>query len=180
MSSFGRRAWIVPVWALAVAACGEATKPPVQIAQGDFSMRSGHRVVSTGAVMVVATRDSTQGNPRLLMDTIPITGPGVYTIRAGDPGFAQATARLHDGHRDVIEVGVHLVPNGGGFTVLDWDWRALGRSESDGDLAAYRLTSVSLVIDSAVVSSPGSDPNGDGIWTDERVLGHLRVYGDSL
>lgn len=161
-------------------ACNDATQPAVPIVNHQFTFGIGTPVASTGGVFFLATEDSTGQNFRLLIDTFPLTGPSVHSVRQGDSTFAQATARLSNGHRDIMEYGLRFVPNGGGLTVVDNDWNSLDRSPADPDLAAYALTEVTLVIDSAYVNSPGSDLNGDGKWTDAGVFGHLVIYGDSL
>lgn len=180
MRPMSRRGALVVGSILGAVACHDATKPAVPIVDQRFSVGIGTRVVSTGAVFFMATLDSTQNGFQLVIDTFPITSPGTHALGKGDPTFAQATARLTDGHLDIVEYGLRFVPNGGGLTSLDQDWHALGRSATDGDLAAYTLTSVQLVLDTVTFASPGSNPNGDGIWSEADIIGHLVIYGDSL
>jgi PEP-CTERM motif len=44
------------------------------------------------------------------------------------------------------------------------------------DLQGFQIGSIGLHVDSLTISSPGSNPNGDGIWTDVFFEGTVTVY----
>lgn len=44
------------------------------------------------------------------------------------------------------------------------------------DLRGHQITRLALTVLNVALASPGSNPNGDGVWTDARIRVRLDVY----
>jgi hypothetical protein len=53
----------------------------------------------------------------------------------------------------------------------------MGRPSGGVDFAGYAITSVEFHVDSILFDTPGSDPYGDGVWTDYYLRGDVVVIG---
>lgn len=173
------RAALVAGSVVTLLACRDTVRPVVQITNAPIAITWGTPVQSSGGSFFLGATDSL-GQFQPLFDTLPIADSGEITLRAGEAGFAQKTAWLTNGQPDPVHYGVVLTPSGATDAFNSFDFIFLVRNAGDPDLSAFALNSVSLVVDSASVVSPGSDPNQDGVWTDLRFYAHLVVYGDSL
>jgi hypothetical protein len=173
------RAALVSGSVVTLVACHDATRPVVQLTNAPIAINWGIRVQSSGGAFFLGAVDSL-GRLQLLIDTVPIPDSGEITLRVGEAGFAQKTAWMTNGEPDPVRYGVVLVPSGTTDGFNTFDFIVLARNSSDPDLAGHALNSVSLMVDSARVDSPGSDPNHDGVWTDVRFYAHLVVFGESL
>jgi hypothetical protein len=179
-----RRCALLLAGAACITGCSDSgTKPAPTIVDHLLdNFAGGQRTTATGARYYLATEDSLGQGFQLVIDTFSLTGPGVHTIREGDPGFAQATARLTNGHHDAVIFGVLLVTAGGLQRLTETftsDAAVLDQSSAP-DLAGYRLTAVAIMVDNYSLKSPGSDPNHDGNWTDVQLTSHLVIQGDSV
>jgi hypothetical protein len=87
-----------------------------------------------------------------------------------DPDFAHVTDIFTNGTNDyAVWVGVVWYP-GDGFTGGGMHESEFFFNESEGttanDLHGYQINRIQLALDQFSIASPGSDPNGDGKWTD--------------
>jgi hypothetical protein len=112
----------------------------------------------------------------------------VTTSSVGTSFVADAT---HDG---VDFAGAVSVLSDGETTDFVWSttglrrsgWFGGGRTEADwasfngalAEFTGYQITSIELFINSFSHESPGTNPNGDGNWTDYRVDRRVRIFGE--
>jgi hypothetical protein len=109
-----------------------------------------------------------------------IQGETIMMTSANDPVFDTVTSRLTDGLDEIAEVRWSF-GSGGGSQSLDESTFFGDQAGPNGiDLAGYAISSIGLVVEEFEASSPGSDPNGDGIWTDAQLSGRLIILGHLL
>jgi hypothetical protein len=89
-----------------------------------------------------------------------------------DPDFTNFAALLTDGVDTLMSTCVYGSGSG------DYESRVLvGRPSTGPDLAGYTIDSIEFRIDSVLIASPGSNPNGTGIWTDYDLGGRVVILG---
>lgn len=115
-----------------------------------------------------------------IFDGLKVTPADVgrtFTVNAStDNDFNQFASFLTDGKPDgmLMKTGLGSSGTSGG---------SLGVSGNFGDkpdLAGHKIDSISLRINSFTLDSSGTNPNGDGIWTDESFNATLIVEGEPL
>lgn len=101
-----------------------------------------------------------------------------FTVNADtDPNFNQFASYLTDGKPDgmLMSTGTGSLGRAGG---------SIGASGNlfggNPDLAGNRIDSISVRINSMNLDSPGTNPNGDGAWTDESFNATVIVEGEPL
>jgi len=97
-----------------------------------------------------------------------------FTIasQADDPNFNYVVNALTDGIDQNFEVSMEY---GGGYNALESQlFAGIGTGP---DLIGYQIQSFTLTIDSLTLLSPGSNPNGNGIWTDFGGQVTFGIYG---
>jgi hypothetical protein len=95
-----------------------------------------------------------------------------------DADFKHVAGLLADGIDERVLFGSKLGSGGGGQGVFEsvlFHGGAMGTSPVD--LAGHQLTRVQLAINAIALPSPGSDPNGDGLWTDVQANITYRFFG---
>jgi len=104
--------------------------------------------------------------PSLLFEdyifTIDDVGKTFTATESTDADFSKVSDFLTNGDNDEIEVG--FSHNGGGSSVYSESFALFGNSRID--FAGATIKSIDLRIDYLNFTSPGRDPNRDGIWTD--------------
>ena len=116
----------------------------------------------------------------------PDGGPLQFTIQPGDAGTTlwedPSTARLESFVRIITNGRANLISQ----DILSWAsvrWADEAQffgsqaGPSGTDLQGYEISRVGVRIDDIVLQSPGSDPNGDGIWTDYALRGAFTFEG---
>ncbi len=79
--------------------------------------------------------------------------------------FAEFASHLTDGVDDQIEFDIQIGPGGGGQCAAESVLFGAGRPNGI-DFEGCTVTGISLTVNSLTIASPGSDPLGDGVWTD--------------
>jgi hypothetical protein len=87
---------------------------------------------------------------------------------ASNPDFAAVAAVLTNGSDDQMRMGVSVVGGDNGYlTTNESTWLNGGLTgDYDPDLMGAEITSIIVHLDLIEIDSPGSDPNGNGQWTD--------------
>lgn len=108
----------------------------------------------------------------------------VFTAtQANDPDFGPLATLLTDGADEDV-----------GFAILFDGFPAIGQNAPESvffanlpddnpngfGLAGYQIDSISVVFNQLSVNSPGSNPNGDGIWTDVSFIGELSINYETV
>ncbi|MBC8096064.1 MAG: PEP-CTERM sorting domain-containing protein [Akkermansiaceae bacterium] len=91
-----------------------------------------------------------------------------------DPEFGAFVQRLTNGRNDMIAFADSFGGLSGQNESLFFSQRIAG---SNGiDLRGFQIGSIALRVDSLTIASPGSNPNGDGNWTDVFFEGTITVH----
>jgi len=109
-----------------------------------------------------------------------------FTVHTGDvgrtfslssgPQFEAASSSLTDGSPESIVVWHG--PQGGGLAGFPFPVQQLFFGNSGRvDFAGFHITSLDFRLDEFNLTSPGENPNGDGLWTEYTVRGTLTVNG---
>jgi hypothetical protein len=118
-----------------------------------------------------------EGGPTLIFSPIDASGMTIWTD-AATPNFNVIVNGLTDGVTELV-----------GWTTGPPDVFITGASSfepdlfgdqvgpSGVDLAGYRIDRIGFRVDSFSLASPGTDPNGDGIWTDWTLNGTFLFEG---
>lgn len=95
------------------------------------------------------------------------------------PGFADVVAILTNGTDDFTRTSQELPGGGGGSRGRQESNLILGgvTGEYEPDLAGAEITHALLHMDVVSLDVPGSDPNGDGNWTDYIFASRLVIMG---
>ena len=102
----------------------------------------------------------------------------IYPVSSGTE-FDQSVALLTNGIDDWISTKMSLLL-GSGIEVAHESIKLVFTDPSDPtrvDFSGYNITSVNFTLNSLVFNSPGSNPNGDGIWTDMTLDGLVTFEG---
>jgi hypothetical protein len=102
-----------------------------------------------------------------------------FTIGPDDPDFASFAAYLTDAHVSYLSDSTTVGRGSWG----EW-WipearffSSLPPGNNGTDLGGFEITSFNLLFNSLQFLSPGSNPNGDGVWTDINYSAVFSVYG---
>ena len=116
-----------------------------------------------------------------LFDGLKVTPSDVgrtFTVNAAtDSDFNQFANFLTDGNSDAIQLKMGSGTLGSAGSTLGASGNLFGGKP---DLAGNQINSISMRINSFNLDSPGTDPNGDGVWTDEAFNITLIVEGEPL
>ena len=117
-----------------------------------------------------------------IFDKLTLTGNNVghlYTFtQANDPDFNSMVAVLTDGVSEFVGCSLNLVPGGGGQSDWNSESRFFSQLPLGGngiDFRGFKIDSIALRLDLLDISSPGTNPNGNGIWTDCSYSGQISV-----
>ena len=117
-----------------------------------------------------------------IFDELTLTRNNVghlYTFtQANDPDFNSMVAILTDGVAETVGYSLNLVPGGGGQGHWALESRFFSQLPVGGngiDFRGFKIDSIALRLDLLDISSPGTNPNGDGIWTDCSYSGQISV-----
>jgi len=168
------------VAALALAGCSDSTKPSIPLAEIPLRAAGGANSIFSSLNVYVGYATGLSISGPMIIDTVTVTGPTpAAEVRTGGAGFADAVAKLTDGTDDLIQRGFYY-PAGGGSSVTGPESNFIAGGVSgtlSPDFAGYTITRIVLTVDTMTFATPGSDPNGNGNWTDYLFSGHVIVEG---
>lgn len=93
-----------------------------------------------------------------------------------DADFSSFRQLLTDGESNEMEVAsrkVGISASHGNEALL----QPANGAPLQPDLQGHTITHFILFVDEVAIDSPGTDPNGDGVWTDSTFRWHLEVHG---
>ena len=122
------------------------------------------------------------GHMHRLFENIAVSNASVGTTLvvasdADDPDFSGAVGFYTDGIDNNILWGMGVFP-GGTVGVGSQESNIFGTPGTD--LIGNTITRFELTINSIDIDSPGSDPNGNGNWTDLMANYTIRIYGQPI
>lgn len=132
------------------------------------------------------------GNTELLSDalfedlviSVDDVGTTFTATQSTDSSFNKFVSNLTNGltnnstSPEIVYVSTFNYPDLGGFILLlnESDFVGGGRI----DLKGFNIDSINLTVNSLEFSSPGNDPNGDGIWTNVIYNGIFTINGSPI
>lgn len=157
----------------------------VLLASSAVTVGGGFSAVSTSVVLTLS-EGIMPGGPGVF-DSIVLFPENVgtaYTIvSSDDEDFASVTDTLTNGIDDFLIFAFLFYPSGGGstggFTESGFFLGGV-TGEYDPDFEGFEIDYFILTINSLTLDVPGSNPNGDGNWTDYSIDLQIEVYGHSL
>lgn len=157
------------------------TPDDVLVGTAAFESRVGGRVVADSLAI---TLGYTAGDGSSQLEAIEIGAQDsvvTYTYtRDGSPSFDAFALRLTNSVDDLLEW--RFFCNGS-----PWDGGVGPESivlidridgESGADLSGHAITRIEAATDVLSIQVPGSDPNGDGIWTDQHIVIRYSFYAE--
>ena len=173
---------------LLLTGCGESTapSPPVVLASIPLVVIGGGcpRIFSEAIYYVGYTEELDSPPTALIVDSLRFTsqetGSHIVLTRSS-PGFTSVEDLLTNGVDDLLIVGLALDDGtcGGGKSLGPESTLLEDRvaGSSPPDLQGFSIERVTVEIDMASFESPGTNPNGDGIWTDVTIQGRVVIEG---
>ncbi len=146
----------------------------------NWPANGGNRIVANNIEILWATKEFPRDSTTMSFGALGSVDIGrtVSLSSSTTAGFDFFSSLLTNGKNDAIIV---LISCGGGSA------SGCGWYESTSfqkfvnspypDFHGYEITRIDLTINNLAISSPGSNPNGDGIWTDYSLDGTFTVYG---
>jgi hypothetical protein len=106
----------------------------------------------------------------------------IYAVSSDsqDPNFSLTVNFLENGTNGFFEAGLDSSTGIGGLTSISEAQLFPGLNGETLPQAGYQIQSFSFQIDSLSIQSPGSNPNGDGIWTDMSGQVSLMIYATQV
>jgi len=146
---------------------------------GDYTVASFSLEASAGVPALINSFDGVlclpppqescfSGVPELIFPGLTHSGTTIWTDTSS-PNFAVIVNELTNGEPGLISWSLEAPITGVGVGIVAVTERDLLGDQvgpSGVDLAGYTIDRIGLRADSLSFDSPGSDPNGDGIWTD--------------
>lgn len=172
-----------------LAACGGGSAPAITEPPGkplaviDFDDAAGSAAISP-AVGIGFGYEVAPIDVRAVFSGLLLTpgdaGSTHVATAASDPNFGFVVAMLTNGVDDTAwtVVSDDLATGSASNTALE-SVRIHGGLSGllIPDLVGHTISSIVLEIDVVEISSPGSDPNLDGVWTDYRLAGRFILRG---
>jgi len=121
------------------------------------------------------------GNSPLLfdMDIEPNdAGQAFVATAANNPNFNQVCNWLTNGTDDPFRIASWTIPGGAGTSTYPPESLVFADTTLNGiDLEGSVIESITFSIEEFTLDSPGSNPNGNGIWTDHNYYLTVTVEG---
>ena len=110
--------------------------------------------------------------------TSPAVGPSPGEAPGSSIDFRAFVAYLTNGRPDWILETFYLgTASTGGAAISEQSFLGSSVGPNGLDLQGYIIDRIGLRIDALTISTPGSDPNGDGIWTDSAMRATVLFEG---
>ena len=167
---------------------GDGTDPfssSVLLASSALTVGGGSAIVMTGVVFTLSI-GSMPGGPGVfdnLVLTPDQTGSSYTIVSSDDEDFFTVTETLTNGVDEYITFSFTGSPPGGGGAVSTTESGFfLGgvTGEYQPDFTGFEIDYFKLTINALTLDVPGSNPNGDGIWTGFSIDFQVEVYGHSI
>lgn len=104
-------------------------------------------------------------------------GSTFHLTSGNAPSFNDCVSMLTNGIDEEVYMVSTIVIGGGSFTSGSESEKFVKIGFDADDFAGYEIQSIALKLNSMTIVSPGSNPNGDGQWTDFTINADLQVHG---
>src|SRR4051812_20244880 len=156
------------------------------IATANLTGGGGSSVVANSAQIFVSSGGPTNGGNATIFDSFFFTTNQVGQVfsldQSVDPSFNLFISRLTNGTNDLLTI-VSKVSGGGiaGANTLESTFLTTPPAGGNGiDLAGFSIQRIDLSLNQLNISSPGSNPNHNGIWTDYSIQATLSFIGSPV
>jgi len=173
---------LAAVAALDSGGCRESTDPSVSPILSNVQVKyaGGSAEIFTSlrfSLSMAGSGPDTGATPRYaVFETTAIRDGDEGTVLVArpdnDPDFTHLAALLSDGIDEQVTTGT-----GVGSSAPRESLFFAGKSVTGPDFAGYIVDSIEFRIDSVSITTPGSNPNGNGFWTDYDLVGRLVLLG---
>lgn len=161
----------------ALTGCSDSNSPaPDVLAVASVTSGGGGATVASQIIVWVDIDGAAGTDTLLLPDTLQNGDRGRDLIATG-AGFQRGAVRLSNNINESIRRFTKFPAGGTGGNFSPEATLFQGRPGNGLDFSGYTVTGITFHVDSILVVSPGSDPNGDGNWTDYYLRGSLIVFG---
>lgn len=155
------------------------------LTETDLTGAGGGATVANSLNLTLGIGSSPKTPSAFLFDGLNVQTADVgrtYTFdRVTDPCFDSFVAYLTDGLVGWVDYGITVGAVGGGSSVPEGLlFTALPPGNNGVDLGGFDIDYFTLSFDLLEFASPGSDPHGDGIWTDYSYSATFSVYGQAV
>lgn len=159
---------------------GSGPAPEVLLTQLDRSLSGGTSVITNYLDFRLSGGPNGTDHTTPIASFLGVSASGhVFTADPTHPAHADLVAALTNGVDE--EVNFRTLPGGSGGS----GWSAsedffFGMGNVGGltpDASGYVITRIELEVHSIGLTSPGADPNNNGVWTDYSFNVSLRVFG---
>lgn len=152
------------------------------LAAGHLTDQEGSGGIWTNFQVIFST-GNTYSNTYLL--TTNDAGRMITINGSSDPNFAALAMNLTNGEAGSVGIMYWVGPTnarwGSGFSeALTNFFDPLPPGNNGIDFQGFPINSLSLLIDTLTFTSPGSDVDGNGLWTDLDFAGRVFLNGDPL
>ena len=173
---------LTPLLVLLTAGCGGGSRngddnPAHELAVLPFTVNGGRAQILVGMPIAIGAETDPAGDVPFLPVSDAIRAQDVgkaFVVPAEGATYAQMIAALTDGEDSVFALKT-LAGSSGMLESFVLD--VFAPQGGVPDLAGYTLESVVMHVEQASFAIPGSDPNGDGIWTDYEIAVRFHFFG---
>ena len=171
-------ALVIACLSMALPFAQAAIVPRQALAVAQVSRSSGSLSVQHSLNIQLGYFDGSLFNSAPLFEQFFLTGSDVgktFTLATvDDPDFALFVQKLTNGSND----GLGITDNLGTITAQqEPEFFTLLAADNNGlDLQGFQIGSITMQVNALTINTPGSDPNGDGEWTDSFFEGTFTVY----
>ena len=159
--------------------CSTCEAMPIPLGEINHGTHGGARLIASAVVFSWTTEDETK---RLDWGSVTTSDVGKTFIQSSvtSPRFDLFASLLTSGTDDLLAILRHFPGVGGaGRESLESYWLNKFIQTETVDFYGWQVTEISLIVNSLAFDSPGSNPNGDGIWTDYVYDVTFTIYGIS-
>jgi len=152
---------------------------PIPLGEINHDSSDGSRIIASAVEFSWTTEDETK---LLVWDSVSTSDVGKTFIQSSvtSPRFDLFASLLTSGTDDFLIIWKHfpdIVGLGSGTGSFESQWLNKFIQTETADFYGWQVTEISLTINSLTIDSPGSDPVGDGIWTDCTYDITFTIYG---
>jgi hypothetical protein len=159
--------------------CSTCEATPIPLGEINHGTRRGARVIASAVEFSWTTEDESKSLDWGVVATSDV-GETFTQSPVTSPHFDLFASLLTSGTDDFLIIWVHfpdIVGGSGGTGSLESQWLNKFIQTETADFYGWQVTEISLTINSLTIDTPGSNPNGDGIWTDYVYDVTFTIYG---
>lgn len=155
---------------------GDEVNPEVLLAVVEADFGGGISNIQTHIELLFGVETGAISPGKFRFAALADTDDGVVVGPVPGPNYATTRAALVDGVDSTVEISVYSSSSSSNAESSDLI-QFLAADPGEVDLNGWLVERIVLECDTVSVASPGSDPNGNGMWTDYTFTGRVLIYG---